>query len=87
MIKTGGIMTCNNNDAKKGVAMAPVSVGTTAPAGKRDYTHTYCGDILTAVRALTKYAVAKPVPMNPSIKVIHGGVHHYRTLAEIKRMA
>ena len=43
--------------------------------------------ILTAVRALTKNAVAKPVPLNPSIKVNPGGVHHYRTLAEIKRMA
>ena len=43
--------------------------------------------ILTAVRALTKNAVAKPVPMSKSIKVITGGVHHYRTLAEIKRMA
>ena len=43
--------------------------------------------ILQAVRALTKNAVAKPVPMDKSIKVIPGGVHHYRTLAEIKRMA
>jgi len=43
--------------------------------------------ILTAVRALTKNTVAKRVPMNKSIKVIPGGVHHYRTLAEIKRMA
>jgi len=43
--------------------------------------------ILTAVRNLTKGMVAKPVPLNPSIKVIPGGVHHYRTLAEIKRMA
>ena len=80
-------MTCSNNNTKKGVAMAPVSVGTTAPKGKRDYTQHTCGNILTAVRALTKNAVAKPVPMNKSIKVIHGGVHHYRTLAEIKRMA
>ena len=80
-------MNHTNNDAKKGVAMAPVSVGTTALAGIRDYTHTYSGNILTAVRALTKNAVAKPVPMNNSIKVIPGGVHHYRTLAEIKRMA
>jgi len=80
-------MNHTNNDTKKGVAMAPVSVGTTAPAGIRDYTHPYRGDILTAVRALTKNAVAPPVPLNPSIKVIPGGVHHYRTLAEIKRMA
>ena len=43
--------------------------------------------ILQAVRNLTKNAVAKPVPMNKSIKVIPGGVHHYRTLSEIKRMA
>jgi len=49
------------NYRKKGVVMAPVSVGTTAPVGKRDYTHTYCGDILTAVRELTKGMVAKPV--------------------------
>ena len=67
--------------------MAPVSVGTTAPAGIRDYTHTYRSDILTAVRALTKNAVAKPVPMSKTIRVITAGVHHYRTLAEIKRMA
>ena len=80
-------MNHTNNYAKKGVAMAPVSVGTTAPAGIRDYTHTYSGDILTAARNLTKGMVAKPVPLNPSIKVIPGGVHHYRTLAEIKRMA
>ena len=80
-------MNHTNNDAKKGVTMAPVSVGTTAPAGRRDYTHTYRGDILTAVRNLTKGVVAKPVPMNKSIKVVPGGVHHYRTLAEIKRMA
>jgi len=80
-------MNHTNNYATKGNAMAPVSVRTTAPAGRRDYTHTYSGDILTAVRALTKNAVAKPVPMSKSIKVIPGGVHHYRTLAEIKRMA
>ena len=80
-------MNHTNNYAKKGVVMAPVSVGTTAPKGKRDYTHTYSGDILTAVRALTKNAVTPPVPMNPSTRVIPGGVHHYRTLAEIKRMA
>ena len=43
--------------------------------------------ILTAVRELAKDLITKPVPMNKSIKVIPGGVHHYRTLAEIKRMA
>ena len=43
--------------------------------------------ILKAVRALTKNAVAKPVPMSKSIRVIPGGVHHFRTLAEITRMA
>ena len=43
--------------------------------------------ILQAVRNMTKGMVAKPVPMSKSIKVIPGGVHHYRTLAEIKRMA
>ena len=80
-------MNHTNNYAKKGVAMAPVSVGTTAPAGIRDYTHTYSGDILTAVRNLTKGMVAKPVPLNPSIKVITSGVHHFKTLAEINRMA
>jgi len=53
-------MTCSNNNTKKGVAMAPVSVGTTAPKGKRDYTQHTCGNILTAVRALTKNMVAKP---------------------------
>ena len=80
-------MNHTNNDAKKGVAMAPVSVGTTALAGIRDYTHTYSGNILTAVRALTKNAVAKPVPMSKTIRVITAGVHHFKTLAEIKRMA
>jgi len=43
--------------------------------------------ILTAVRAFSKGMVARPVPMSKSIKVVPGGVHHYRTLAEIKRMA
>ena len=43
--------------------------------------------ILKAVRALTKGVVAKPVPCSKTIRVIPGGVHHYRTLAEIKRMA
>ena len=43
--------------------------------------------ILKAVRELTKGMVAKPVPMSKSIKVVPGGVHHYRTLAEIKRLA
>ena len=80
-------MNHTNNYTKKGVAMAPVSVGTTAPAGIRDYTHTYSGNILTAVRNLTKNAVSPPVPMNKSIIVVPGGVHHFKTLAEIKRMA
>ena len=43
--------------------------------------------ILKAVRALTKNAVAKPVPMNKSIKVIPGGVHHYPSWGEIRRTA
>jgi len=43
--------------------------------------------ILAAVCALTKNAVAKPVPLNPSIKVIPGGVHHFPTWGEIRRTA
>ena len=41
--------------------------------------------ILKAVRALTKNAVAKPVPMNKSIRVVPGGVHHFPTWAQINR--
>jgi len=67
--------------------MAPVSVGTTAPAGIRDYTHTYSGNILTAVCELTKDMVSKPVKMSKTIVVIAGGVHHFPTWREIARMA
>ena len=81
-------MTCSINYKKKGVVMAPVSAGTTASEGKRDYTqNTGGGDILTAVRALTKDMVARPVKMSKTIRVIAGGVHNFPTLAEIKRMA
>jgi len=33
--------------------------------------------ILTAVRAFTKNMVAKPVPRDPRIKVLTGGVRRY----------
>ena len=76
-----------NNYAKKGVAMAPVSAGTTASEGKRDYTHTYRGHILTAVRNLTKGMVARPVKRDKSIRVIAVGIRRYPGWAQIRRVA
>ena len=66
-------MTCSNNERKKGVAMDPVSFRTTALNGKRGYTHTYCGDILTAVRNLTKDMVTRPVKSPCGARLIRGG--------------
>ena len=74
-----------NNYRKKGVVMAPVSVGTTASAGIRDYTHTYSGDILTAVRKLTKGMVAKPVPCDPRMRVLRGDKRRYAGRTEANR--
>lgn len=41
--------------------MAPAPIGTTAPAGTRDYTHNTSGGILSAVRDLTANMVAPPL--------------------------
>jgi len=43
--------------------------------------------ILEAVRAFTRGMVARPVPMNNTIRVIHGGAHKFPAWGEIKRTA
>ena len=80
-------MIHTNNYAKKGVVMAPVSVGTTASAGIRDYTHTYSGlvTILKAVHAFTNGMIAPPKPFSKTIRVLHGGVQYSPTWTDIHR--